>query len=701
MTLAAILAYVGALFAAALACGVLFQGRKSLAQWAFAAGMLVLALERIFEGFSCDALLPGEAVYWQGWRLWAASLLPGPWLTFSMCYARGNAKEFLLRWRVLLALAFVVPVLTASVFRGALILSPGSADSGLPYVFGLSIPGSSVNFLLLLSLILILMNLERTFRSSVGTMRWRIKFMVLGLVILFGVRAYGSSQVLLYHSVTMPIRALNSGALIVACLLIVRTLLRTGHFEVNLYPSHSLIHNSLTILLAGIYLIIVGALAKLVVWLGAGTGFQFQALLVLVLLVLLGVVLLSDRVRLYTKRFVSRHFQRPMYDYRSVWQSFTEATATRVEQNDLCATSAKLVSDLFQALSVTIWLLDERKEKFVFATSTSLSPTKAEQMSLDSADAAAIVRVFTERPEPVDLDSSKDFWAAALRRCHPDDFRKGGNRVCVPLVAGGELLGLMTLGDRVSGMQFSLQDLDLLKAAARQVAASLLNINLSQRLSQAKQLEAFQAMSAFFVHDLKNTASTLSLMLRNFPLHYQDPGFRADALRGIGQTVEHINSLISRLNLLRQELAVRPVDADLNEVVADSLKAHEQVGGISIEKNLQPLPKLHIDPSQIEKVITNLVLNARDASPNGGHVRIETAQRNGWAVLSVSDDGCGMTPEFLRDNLFRPFQTTKKRGIGIGMFHCKMIVEAHHGRMEVRSEPGKGTCFTVLLPLAA
>jgi len=102
----------------------------------------------------------------------------------------------------------------------------------------------------------------------------------------------------------------------------------------------------------------------------------------------------------------------------------------------------------------------------------------------------------------------------------------------------------------------------------------------------------------------------------------------------------------------------------------------------------------------MEKVLTNLVFNARDAVGPGGGIRVETSRRNGWAVLAVADNGCGMSPEFVKDRLFRPFQTTKKNGIGIGMFHCKLIVEAHHGRIEVESALGRGTSFRVLLPLA-
>jgi signal transduction histidine kinase len=106
-----------------------------------------------------------------------------------------------------------------------------------------------------------------------------------------------------------------------------------------------------------------------------------------------------------------------------------------------------------------------------------------------------------------------------------------------------------------------------------------------------------------------------------------------------------------------------------------------------------------LDPAQIQKVLTNLVLNAREAMPAGGKIVVRTGRRNGWVVLSVSDAGCGMSADFMQRSLFRPFNTTKSSGIGIGMFHCKMIVEAHHGRIEVDSELGKGTDFRVLLPL--
>ena len=626
------------------------------------------------------------------------SFLPGIWLFFSLSYARGNYSEFLKRWRFVLAAAFLMPIGLVILFGNDLIVSVGHTETG-HWMFGLGITGIVLNLLSLLGLVLVLMNLERTYRAAVGTMLWRIKFMIMGLGVIFAVQAYVSSQVLLFHALNLSLQAVTATAMLLGGVLILRSLFRAGHFNTDVYPSQSALHNSLTVLLAGIYLLIVGVFAKVVTFLGGDAAFTLKAFVLLVALVLLAILLLSDRVRLHTRRFVSRHFQRPLYDYRSVWRRFTEGTASCVKPTELCQAAVKLVTDIFQVLSVTIWLVDDKRENFVFATSTFLSETKANDLKPQSVDAMEVMRALENHSDPMDIDASKESWTAVLRRCHPDEFRKGGNRVCVPMIGGGEVLGLIILGDRVGGVSFSWQDFDLLKCVADQVAASLLNVQLSQKLLQAKEMEAFQTMSAFFVHDLKNTTSTLNLMLKNLPVHFNDPEFRADALRGISKTVAHINHLIGRLSLLRHELQIKPVESDLNEVVVKALAGWEEAAGVSLVKDLRPLPKILLDPEQMLKVVTNLVLNARDAVSPAGEIRIETAQSNGWVILTVSDNGCGIAPEFLSRSLFRPFQTTKKNGLGIGLFQSKMIVEAHKGRVQVESQPGKGTTFRIILPL--
>jgi len=175
-------------------------------------------------------------------------------------------------------------------------------------------------------------------------------------------------------------------------------------------------------------------------------------------------------------------------------------------------------------------------------------------------------------------------------------------------------------------------------------------------------------MSAFFVHDLKNAAASLNLMLKNLPVHFDDPAFRSDALRGAGNTARRIDQMIARLSALRQRPDVKPVEADLNALVSDAVDRLDVMPQVELTKELQPLPGIAADREQIQSVVTNLLLNARDAVGPGGRIQVRTDHRGGRVVLSVADNGCGMSPAFLKDSLFRPFQSTKKKGLGICMF---------------------------------
>jgi putative PEP-CTERM system histidine kinase len=687
------------ILACVLALIVPMRAWRSIADWSSVVGLALLAVECLFSWLSAGAILPSRAIYWQNWRLVALSFLPALWLFFSLTYARGNWREFVWKWRLVLVVMFIIPTTLAIWFAQEMIVSIQPAGSGDPWVLGLGHVGILLNFIFLLAAVLVLINLERTFRASVGTMRWRIKFTILGLGVLFAVRACTSIQTLLFRAVDMSLESVNSVALMVACLLIAGSLVRSGQFDVKVYPSHSVLHNSLTVLFAGIYLVIVGLFAKVSTFLGEESSFTVKAFVILVALVALAMLLLSDRVRLRTRQFVSRHFRRPLYDYRLVWKRFTEDTVSRMEQTDLCRAVVRLVAEIFQALSVTLWLVDEKGKKVTAAASTSLPQLREENLRLQHAEATEVIQALYNHEDPVDFEVSNENWAAVLRRYHPDKFDKGGGRVAVPMINGAKLLGIMTLGDRVSGAPFSQQDFDLLKCVGDQVAASLRNIELSKQLLQAKELETFQTMSAFFIHDLKNTASSLNLMLQNVPVHFDDPEFRLDTLKGISKTVDHLNRLIGHLGFLRQDLEVRPAKSDLNEVVSQALALWGKRADVALAKDLHPLPKVSLDDKQMLRVVTNLVFNAEEAVSGKGQIRVETNQHNGWVALIVADDGCGMSEEFLHHSLFRPFQTTKKKGLGIGMFQSKMIVEAHGGRIEVESEQGKGSTFRVLLPV--
>ncbi len=694
-----ILVVAAACCALALAVAALRPGMRSLANLTFAGGMFLLASESCFDAMSLMALSPDTVLSWQKLNLTAMALQPGLWLLFSLSYSRGNHLDFIKKWRLPLILAFALPLAIVlslpfhPLFRDLRTMPSGELN------LNLSSTGVALHFIFLVASVLILMNLERTFQAAVGTMRWRIKFMMLGLGVLFIFRFYVSSQVVLFSSYGLSIKSAQAVSVVLASGLITVALLRTQAITLDLYPSLSVLHRSLTVIFAGLYLLIVGVFAKVVAHWGGSASFPIEAFIMLLAVVLCGLLLLSDRFQQQTKRFVSRHFKRSIYDYRQIWRAFTGRTATIMDSPSLCRTTTQLVSETFHALSVTIWLVDSQNQRLVFGASTSITEAAALEFHLPLEKVATLLQAASRQSHPIDIAQGNDARYALLNKINPDIYGKGGGHLCAALSAGGQLLGIMTVWDRVGGLAYSTEDLDLLKCLGDQIASNLLNIHLSHRLLQAREMEAFQTMSAFFVHDLKNTAATLSLMLQNLPLHFDDPEFRADALRAVGRSVNHINELIERLSLLRKELKLHPVETDLGLIANAALAGLHEMPGITLVKNLSPTPPVMIDPGQIQSVITNLILNARDALGKGGEIHVETGRQNGWAIVSVSDNGCGMSAEFMRNSLFRPFQTTKKKGIGIGMFHSKMILDAHQGKIEVQSEPDRGTTFKIMLPL--
>jgi putative PEP-CTERM system histidine kinase len=476
--------------------------------------------------------------------------------------------------------------------------------------------------------------------------------------------------------------------------MIVIAFIRSGFGEIDVYPSHAVLRTSLTFVLAGAYLFVVGVLAQVVARTGKAGAFQFQALVVLMAFALLAMLLLSNRIRQKIHRIVSRHFKRPQYDFRQIWTRVTQSMSNVFDQSGLCSAAAKLISETFTVLSVSIWLLDDQ-DRLAFAASTSKSGREATDMLPRLDQNFASIRMLTK---PFNLEKAKDDYAEGLRQISFSQFRTGGNPVCVPLCAGNRCIGVVMLADRVGGTPYTVEELDVLKCMGDQIAVGLLNLRLTDEIARGKELEAFQAMSAFFVHDLKNAASTLSLTLQNLPVHFDDPVFRQDVLRGIGETADRINAVINRLTALRH-LELNFAEVDLNSVVDDALKALNGSADMKVTKRLGLQPKLRLDREQFGSVITNLLLNARDAVGPTGEIKIETTQNDNWAVVSISDNGCGMSHAFVRSSLFRPFQSTKKKGLGIGMFQSKMIVEAHRGRITVDSEPAVGTTFRVMLPL--
>ncbi|MGE3309562.1 MAG: hypothetical protein AB7O66_06280, partial [Limisphaerales bacterium] len=457
-----------AIVALMLGVVVVFRAPRHPAHISFGIGMVAMAVEVVIcslggrEDLNETAVLAGSRL-----RLLALTLFPAPWVVFSLCYSRGDHREVLRRWWPAIAALALGPPIFALTYWDDLALH-GILPTPLAKGTRMAWAGYSIEVMVLLSGVLILTNLERTFRHVIGIMRWRTKYVFLGTGVLAGFQIYSSSQSILYGYADAMLGSAAAGGLLVACGLLGVALFRTRIFDVDVYPSQAFVFGSLTVILTGAYLVTVGLVSNLLGYLSVATDLPLKTLGVTVALVGLAIVLLSEQLRQRLRFFISRHLHRPSFDYRQVWSAFTQRTSSLIDEETFCRAVTHWVSETFSTLSVSLWCFDPGKEHLTLGGSTSVpaSPPSAIAVPTGPCTPEELAHAVGELHAPVNIDLATDAWAEALRQLHPSVFPHGGNRVAVALRAGEQLLGILIVGDRVGGVPCSAEAVDLLKCAA-------------------------------------------------------------------------------------------------------------------------------------------------------------------------------------------------------------------------------------------
>jgi putative PEP-CTERM system histidine kinase len=271
----------------------------------------------------------------------------------------------------------------------------------------------------------------------------------------------------------------------------------------------------------------------------------------------------------------------------------------------------------------------------------------------------------------------------------------------VPLLHQGVLHGLVGLAHPRAERTLDWEDHDLLKALGSQLAALIALKDTTDRLAATRQFEAYYRFSAFVVHDIKNVVAQLSLVVKNAERHKHNPEFVDDALETLANAVQRMNRMLSQLKQ-QGAIAARAeiVDAlDIARAVQQNQKDRLPRVELVIPDGPDAALRLKTERDKLVSVLGHLVQNAQEATPAEGFVRLRLENRDGMAIFSVMDNGCGMSEQFQRERLFKPFDTTKGRaGMGIGVYEARQFVVQNQGSLEVRSAPGTGSEFRVVLP---
>ncbi len=697
---------LAAAIAAILAAGfALWQAPRQRAHWAFALSMAAVALVVIARLMTALNAPPPTKLFWMRTVLFVEGFWPLCWFLFSLSYARVRAPELSGRVKFAVALMALLPLaIGLPNWETLLVLPLDSYEPGRYLALG---PWGRIFVgLALVGLIPPLVNLEATLRASAGLGRWHIKFMILGVGLLLGFEIYLHSYRFLFSTLDLLMAGPQAVVVLLASGLIALSLARSQKGTVALSVSQSALFSSIVLLLVGGYLVAAGGLAKIWLLVGGDAADLWQGLLILVALTGLAGLMLSSRIKAQIKQTLARHFYPHRYDYRQEWLHLTERMSRQLGPDASLRVVVERLSEVLGAPRVSAWLFDDAGRELHLAATTQVSSSQEAAWRDQPIVAPSLAATLLSWEGPSLVESPPTDTAGQPLSGLQALTHATTARLVAPLVIGDRTLGLLAIGPSVTGRAYGREELLLAGTIARQSAAAVLTARLTQEVMRAREMELSQLYSTFLIHDLKNLGATLSLVAQNLPLRYTDERFRDDARRVMHETIEKIQEMTEKVAALRHDYELALESTDLNQLAEESLRAlngspaGSMISSVTFEP--EPVPPIKLDRRQLRSVLTNLLLNAQQATRQStGRIQLRTEHRDGWASLSVIDDGCGMTQEFIDQHLFQPFRSTKPGGLGIGLYQSRKIIEAHGGRVTVHSHAGKGTTITISLPTHA
>jgi putative PEP-CTERM system histidine kinase len=532
--------------------------------------------------------------------------------------------------------------------------------------------------------------IEQLFRNASGKERWAIKFACLGIGGLFAYDFYFYVDTLLFKRVNVEIWTARGIVNAFAVPLIAVSAARNPYWSVGISVSRRILFHSVTLIGSALYLLLVAAAGYYLRFFGGEWGTILQATLLSGAGMLLVIVLFSGAFRSWLRVFISKHFYSYGYDYREEWLRFTRTLS--VDGPELGERAVRAIAELVESPKGVLFTRDE-SEQYVVTADWNLT--------------------FKHEPEPSDgalsLFLKSRQWVIDIQEYHAHPEKYEGLRLpewlhrfpqawlIVPLIQNGELFGFVVLAQARSKIVLNWEVLDLLKVVGIQTAGYLARQKSADELAVARQFETFNRMSTFVVHDLKNLVSQLALLLANAERHKDSPEFQKDMLETIEHAVQKMRVLLQKFN---RESSTEQSSRVLLEPVLRQAIALKSAG--------EPKPMLDIgqtglavsaNAARLERVIGHLLQNAIEATPRDGQVNVKLTERDGNAWIEIIDTGRGMSDQFIRARLFKPFESTKSAGMGIGVFEAREYVQQVGGRLEVDSRPAAGTTFRVSLPL--
>jgi putative PEP-CTERM system histidine kinase len=650
----------------------------------------------------------------RGWAIYLAgvsALASWLWLCLSVVLGRTNPIQELRHAVAYLALALVGCVTLFFVAGTRYVVS---RVTGLGSDASVVLGGMGKIYLMYLVVVMVavLMNLESMLRAAPASSQRRLRSLFVAFAIGILSEMLMVSAGLLHGRIDVSWMVASSAPMFVAGVMTAFALARQRLSDMAVPVARPVIYySSVSLTLAAAFLLSMAVLSKVLPVLSP----EWRRAVSVGFYALVGggglAFIFSPRINRSVKRFVDRNFYANRYDYRREWERVSRAISPAgpsARPEDLCRQIETLLRTVFDTERVAVHLLDEHAGRFrliypppatpLHEIASTIEPDNPIVGELDRLRAPVVFRDLAHDLELIPVVAENRPFVQAM-----------AGAACAPLHAGDRLVGLLWLSEKRTDEDYSFEDAEFLGAMSRQLGAALWFARLAEQLAETRQLESLHRLSTFVLHDIKNQVSGLSLVVENARRHMGDRDFQRDAMQVVERTVENLRQLMTHVAGVAKPTSIKPNEVEvrklLDDAIAQSGLREGNHNGLRVSVQCSNGIRATVDSGLVVRVLTNLLTNAREAVSGPGEIEVgalltEPGEKNatGRITLTVRDTGSGISEEFVRQSLFRPFATTKAAGLGIGLMQSKAIVEAHGGSIRVESRPGHGTRFEVSLP---
>jgi putative PEP-CTERM system histidine kinase len=596
-------------------------------------------------------------------------------LVLVLCLLAAMPKE--VSWRSSKGVIFIGAVLAAAVAAAApfVALRP-TADLAL---LGLAIMGCLV--------------VEQIVRNVTAEKRRIVRTFLFSIGALLAYDLFVFSDAVLLNAVDLRLWAPRGLLTSLMLPFFVLTAKRHPDWQETLFISREFVFYTATLTAVSVYLLAMAMGAFVVRGFGGEWGPAIQLGYLVAALGVLGFILSSTRLRSQLRVFISKHFYRNRYDYRDEWLRLIRTLSDSNQELPIEQRSIRALCDIAGSDGGQLWLDRESRSRY-----EPFGAWHADFPTGEFDGSSALVRFLKQQQWVVDsreYESDPERYQHAFRDAPQALLSKS---LIVPLQHQSELLGILRMNRPPGLRELNYEDHDLLKTAGRQVAAFLAHDRARERLAEARQFDAYHKLSAFVMHDLKNVIAQQALLVGNAKKFRDRPEFVADLIGTVENGVQRMRRLLQNLEQGASGAQLRRVE--LNKLILRAVSACSDSGKTPCTfAGAGGSVWVRADPDQLASVLTHVIQNAQEATSDGSPVGVSLYELEQRAVVEIRDRGAGMSEEFIRRRLFKPFESTKgASGMGIGAYQAREIVRGLGGDLVVVSEPGKGTVVTILLP---